>query len=351
MTIRERTEALEREWLSPRAALSAETYGRAQPETPCPVRTAYQRDRDRIIHQCKAFRRLAYKTQVFISPHQDHLRTRLSHTLEVAQISRTIAKALRLNDELTEAIALGHDVGHTPFGHAGEAALAEAYAQQIPGASFHHAEHSLRVLTELERDGSGLNLTAETLDGIAGHSKGSRDTLETLNESPPRTLEGMVVRIADRIAYVNHDIDDSIRAGVLALDDLPPEALAVLGRQHGQRVSVLVQSLVEHSLDQPGLGMAPEVAGALDALKDFLYERVYHSTHMVQERERVRHLVWNLFDLYMNDDEALHAATELVPSGRGVRARLVADHIAGMTDRYATNQYLRSFVPGVLPEG
>ncbi len=348
MTIRERTEALEREWLSPHAALSAESRGRGRPETPCPVRTVYQRDRDRIIHQCKAFRRLAYKTQVFISPHQDHLRTRLSHTLEVAQISRTVAKALRLNEELTEAIALAHDVGHTPFGHAGEAALAEAHARHVTGAGFHHAEHSLRVVTELEQDGSGLNLTAETLDGIAAHSKGARDTLEALGEDPPATLEGLVVRIADRIAYVNHDIDDCIRAELLTVDDLPAAALAVLGRQHSQRISTLVQSLVHHSMDQPGLGMAEEVAAALDLLKDFLYERVYYSPLMEQERERVKHLIWSLFDLYMNSDEALHEAVGLVPTSRAARARLVVDHIAGMTDRFATNQYLKHFVPGAL---
>jgi dGTPase len=346
MTIRERTEQLERETLSPYAALSAQTRGRRHPETPCVVRTEYQRDRDRIIHNCKAFRRLAHKTQVFISPRGDHYRTRLTHTLEVAQIARTIAKALRLNEELTEAIALAHDVGHTPFGHAGEWALDAAYRQHDPEARFSHHEHSLRVVDELERDGSGLNLTEEVRDGIVAHSKGEANLESALEENLPLTLEAMVVRISDRIAYVNHDIDDALRAGLIALADLPQEALALLGVRHSQRVHAMVADLITASLDQDHISMTPPVVQAVNQLKDFLFEHVYISPGPKRPQlDKVSALVQGLFLAYMENDAALHEAIGLVPPDRKLRARLVCDWIAGMTDRFARQQYVHLFLP------
>ncbi len=346
MTIRERTEQLERETLSPYAALSAETRGRRQPETPCVVRTEYQRDRDRIIHNCKAFRRLAHKTQVFIAPRGDHYRTRLTHTLEVAQIARTISKALRFNEELTEAIALAHDVGHTPFGHAGEWALDSAYRAVDPDAHFAHHEHSLRVVDELERDGCGLNLTAEVRDGIVAHTKGEADLEEGLENDLPLTLEAMVVRIADRIAYVNHDIDDALRAGLIELDDLPEDAIALLGRRHSQRVHAMVADLITASLDRDRITMTPPIVRAVNQLKDFLFEHVYNAAGPKgRQIKKVEALIHGLFQAYMADDTALHEAIGLVPTDRKLRARLVCDWIAGMTDRFARQQYVHLFLP------
>ena len=349
MTIRERIEQAERENLSRHAALSAESRGRRHPQAPCPVRTEFQRDRDRIIHLSRAFRRLAYKTQVFFSPISDHLRTRLSHTLEVAQIARTIAKALRLNEDLCEAVSLAHDVGHTPFGHAGEQALDEAWRAHDPAARFKHTDHSLRVVDELERDGSGLNLTQETRQGIVLHSKGRADLRETLVRPPEATLEAMVVRLADRIAYVNHDLDDCLRLGIVALEDVPPELLNVLGRHHSARVGRMVEDVIMHSLDAPTLSMSDEVCEAMDALKDFLYDEVYLSPLLQREAEKVMGIVRALFDLYMASDEALHEATGLVPTDGRARARQVCDYIAGMTDRFARDQYLRHFLPRGFP--
>lgn len=349
MIIRERIEQQERETLSIYAALSAQSKGRRFPQTPCPVRTEFQRDRDRIIHLSRAFRRLAYKTQVFFSPSSDHLRTRLSHTLEVAQIARTICKALRLNEDLAEAISLGHDVGHSPFGHAGEAALDEVWRQYDPKAHFHHAKHSLRVVDELERDGSGLNLTEETRQGIIFHSKGRADLAGNLHCPPGVTLEAVVVRISDRIAYVNHDLDDCILSSVVSLDDVPDDILNTLGRHHSARVGRMVEDLIEHSLEQPELHMSSEVAEATDALKDFLYDQVYLSPQLQHEAIKVKAIVSALFELYMTSDTALHEATVLVPAETQTRARLVCDYIAGMTDRFARDQYLRNFLPGDYP--
>ncbi|MBC7289515.1 MAG: HD domain-containing protein, partial [Armatimonadetes bacterium] len=271
MTIRERTEEFEVQYLSPYAALSKNSRGRQKAEEPCPVRTCYQRDRDRIVHLCRAFRRLAQKTQVFFSPREDHLRTRLSHTLEVSQIGRTIAKALRLNEELTEAIALAHDVGHTPFGHVGEAALDEVYGEYDPGAHFRHNEHSLRVVDVLERGGEGLNLTYETREGIVAHAKGRQPTIDALTRDLPSTLEALVIRIADRIAYLNHDLDDCLRLGVLDESDLPKDVMDVLGWRHSERVGTMVRDLIQHSIDSPCLMMSSEVAEATDALMDFMF--------------------------------------------------------------------------------
>jgi dGTPase len=309
----------------------------------------YQRDRDRIIHLCRAFRRLAQKTQVFFAPQEDHLRTRLSHTLEVSQIGRTISKALRLNEELTEAIALGHDVGHTPFGHAGEAALDEVYREYDANAGFTHYEHSLRVVDEIERNGSGLNLTYETREGIAAHSKGMRDLREALSPTGGLTLEAVVVRVSDRIAYLNHDLDDCLRAGVIHQDDVPPECLDALGRRHSERIGRMVTDVIELSLDQPRLGMSDEVAEATETLKDFLNENVYLGPRLQAEREKIRGIIQNLFHLYMSSDEALFAETGFVPSDLRLRARHVCDYVAGMTDRYARSRYLKHFLPAAFP--
>jgi dGTPase len=351
MTIRERIERQERETLSPYAAFSADTRGRERSETECDVRTAYQRDRDRIIHQCKGFRRLAHKTQVFISPRQDHIRTRLSHTLEVSQIARTIAKALGLNEALTEAIALGHDVGHTPFGHGGEAILDATYRKHDPEAAFHHAAHSLRLLTVIENDGAGLNLCQETLDGIASHSKGRQDLADLFHPEPTETLEAMVVRLSDRIAYVNHDIDDCLRAGLIRLEEIPAECTTVLGDRHSARIGTMVRDVIEQSQDCPHIRMSDCICRATDVLKDFLYDRVYHSPPMLRERERVRVVLESLFDLYMESDDELASTAGGIPADPRGRARLVCDYLAGMTDRYATDRYLTHFLPGAHRAG
>jgi dGTPase len=348
MTIRERLEQMERDHLSPYAALSVNTRGRQALESADPVRTEYQRDRDRIIHLCRAFRRLAHKTQVFISPREDHLRTRLSHTLEVSQIGRTIAKALRLNEELTEAIALGHDVGHTCFGHSGEAALDEAYRRYDPQGGFAHNVHSLRVVDELERDGAGLNLTDETRMGILGHRKQERDLAEVLAEGES-TLESMVIRLADRIAYLNHDLDDCLHAGVLSQDELPADAMNALGWPHSQRVGRMVTDVIETSLDQPRLGMSPEILAATDALKRFMFDNVYQRPELLAECAKVRGIIGGLFDVYMTDDRALFEAEGFVPEDHPRRARAVCDYIAGMTDRFARSQYVKQFLPSTYP--
>lgn len=348
MTIRERLEKREREHLSPFAALSERSQGRRAPEAPDPVRTAYQRDRDRVIHLCHAFRRLAHKTQVFIEPRDDHLRTRLSHTLEVSQIGRTVAKALCLNEELTEAIALGHDVGHTPFGHSGENALDAAYRQYDPAGGFAHNVHSLRVVDELERDGAGLNLTHETRMGILGHRKSERDLSEVLHD-PEITLEAMVVRLSDRIAYLNHDLDDCLRARVLDQEELPADCMNALGWRHSQRVGRMVTDLIENSLDQPRLSMSTEVLQATDALKHFMWENVYDRPELLAECAKVKGIIDGLFGVYMSDDKALFEAVGYVPEDAPRRARLVCDYIAGMTDRFARGQYVHHFLPSSYP--
>ncbi|MGC9320545.1 MAG: deoxyguanosinetriphosphate triphosphohydrolase [Armatimonadota bacterium] len=349
-TIRERLERLEREQLSPFATLAAESRGRERATEPDPVRTAFQRDRDRIIHLCRAFRRLAHKTQVFIAAREDHLRTRLSHTLEVSQIARTISKALRLNEELTEAMALGHDVGHTPFGHAGEWALDEAYRLYDPEAAFAHAEHSIRVLTVLERDGRGLNLTRETLEGIAAHSKGAEDTREALVTGRDMSLEAMVLRIADRIAYLNHDLDDCLRSGLLRLEDVPRRCIEILGERHSDRVGAMVEDLIAHSEGAPALNMSERVTAAMDDLKDFLFERVYLGPPLLPARQKVLGIIERLFELYMEQDEAYEADIGPVPGFTAMRARSVCDYIAGMTDRFARDKYVQHFLPSGYPQ-
>jgi dGTPase len=343
-TLRELREQLEEGMLSPYAARSASSRGRERPEDPCPIRTSYQRDRDRIVH-CKAFRRLSDKTQVFIAPEGDHYRTRLTHTLEVAQIGRTIARGLRLNEDLAEAIALGHDLGHTPFGHAGESALDAAYRRYDAAAGFLHAEQSLRVVEVLEKEGEGLNLTWEVREGIRNHSKGM-DDFPRDTEAGPSTLEGWVVLYADRIAYVNHDIDDALRAGLVTAEALPPEGTAVLGRTHGQRITTMVTDVITHSLDQPRLHMGEEVAAATNGLKDFLYANVYQRANLAGgENERVERTIRSLFDFYMARPEEFPDGAEAEAQGRRVLARAVCDHLAGMTDRFASQQLVAHFVP------
>ena len=334
--IREEQEERERGSLSPFACLSAESSGRARSEEPCAVRTAFQRDRDRIVH-CKAFRRLKHKTQVFIDPEEDHYRTRLTHTLEVSQVARTIARALRLNEDLTEAIALGHDLGHAPFGHTGEWAIDEVYREYVPGARFRHYEQSLRVVDFLEKDGRGLNLTAEVREGILNHSKGSGD-LRFEDAAVRVTLEGGVVRISDRIAYVNHDIDDALRAGVISPGDLPSECVSVLGATHSARIARAVINVVEHSRDRDALAMSPEVIEAMNRLKDFLFKRVYSGGGPGPQSEALRRagcLVKELFRFYMRSPDSLPDGWLLPGAPTAERARAVCDFVAGMTDRYA----------------
>jgi dGTPase len=326
-TPRERTEQIERDTLSPRAALASASRGREGHEPQDPLRTCYQRDRDRIVHT-KAFRRLKHKTQVFLAPEGDHYRVRLTHTLEVAQIARTASRALRLNEDLTEAIALGHDLGHTPFGHLGEQALTP-----FLGRPFRHNEQSLRIVDHLENDGAGLNLTWEVRDGILNHP---------WSMPPPSTLEAQVVRVADRVAYVNHDVDDAVRAGVLQPNELPVEALEVLGRTHGERINTLVSDLVEHSADADEVRLSDPVFRALDTLRDFLFEHVYLRDEARSEQEKAIALVRTLFAYYLDHPDRLPAEYHRAPGDLPTR---VADHIAGMTDRYALRTYEQLFLP------
>lgn len=343
--IRIQQEELERANLSPHAMLSAESAGRARPEEKCPIRTEFQRDRDRVIH-CKAFRRLKHKTQVFIDPEEDHYRTRLTHTLEVSQISRTIARALRLNEDLAEAIALGHDLGHTPFGHAGERALNAIYREYAPDASFSHYEQSIRVVDFLERDGVGLNLTKEVRDGILHHSKGSGDL--DFDGGQNGTMEGRIVRTSDRIAYINHDIDDAVRAGMIAEADLPRDCVDLLGHGHSDRIATMVIDLVENSRDGAELAMSEEVVMAMNKLKDFLFERVYGpsaSGPRIEELRKAEHLIKELFKFYFDHPEMLPEWRQREIQTIEGRARVVCDFIAGMTDRYAQRQYAEHFMP------
>jgi dGTPase len=325
--IRERQEEIEREILSERAALSAESKGRERDEPPDAIRTAFQRDRDRIVHS-KAFRRLKHKTQVFLAPEGDHYRVRLTHTLEVSQIGRTIARALRLNEDLTEAIALGHDLGHTPFGHLGEEALTP-----FLGRPFRHAEQSLRVVDHLERDGRGLNLTWEVRDGIVNH---------TWSQPTPSTMEGQVARIADRLAYVNHDIDDAVRAGLVADADVPSAAVEVLGRTHTRRVATLVEDIVSTTGDGPEVRMSDPVAAALDTLRAYLFERVYLRTEQAAEQEKAVALIRSLFAYYLDHPQEIPQEYAAAPGDLPTR---VSDYIAGMTDRYALRTYELLFLP------
>jgi dGTPase len=328
LNIRQLAEERE-ESLSPHAAKSRYSRGRARPEEPCPVRTAFQRDRDRIIHS-KAFRRLKHKTQVFIAPLGDHYVTRLTHTLEVAQIARTISRALNLNEDLTEAIALGHDLGHTPFGHVGEDVLNELYHK-----GFRHNEQSLRVVDLLENDGHGLNLTWEVRDGILHHSK----ERESIRGGEAGTLEGEVVRISDSIAYINHDIDDAIRAGMLSEGDLPLAAITVLGNTRSLRINSMVCDIIERcypamagTRERPSITMSPEVLAATNALRDFLFERVYNVRSAQEESEKAREIIRTLYKYFKEHADKMPQEYRFYSDEL---ERRVVDYIAGMTDQYA----------------
>ena len=328
MTIRERTEANERLILSPFAALAAESRGREKSVPPCEIRTDFQRDRDRVIH-CKAFRRLKFKTQVFLSPEGDHYRTRLTHTLEVAQVARTIARGLRLNEDLTEAIALGHDLGHTPFGHIGERTLNDL----LPGG-FRHNEQSLRVVEQLENSGAGLNLTWEVRDGILNHS----------GAGFPATLEGECVRRADRIAYLNHDLDDALRAGVLKDFELPADCLRILGRTHGQRIDTMIRDIVFHSENLPHLAMSAQVESAMNGLREFMFEKVYRDGWRDPEEHRCDYILRAMFSYFCDHPGEMPEEYIMITYRDGLE-RGVTDFLSGMTDRYATRKFRELFVP------
>jgi dGTPase len=343
---RDVTEQWEGQRLHPQAARAKDSRGRAEPEAEDDLRTAFQRDRDRIVH-AKAFRRLMHKTQVFLSPEGDHYRTRLTHTLEVAQIARTVARALRLNEDLTEAIALAHDLGHPPFGHAGEAALDLAMA---PWGGFRHDLQSLRVVDRLEQrrraDGSmvaGLNLTWEVRDGIAAHSKGLRDLPAAEADALPSTLEGRVVRLADRIAYVHHDADDAVRAGLMREDELPGEVTELLGSTRGRWVDVIVRDLVTQAAETGRIEFSDAVRGAVNRLKDFLAEHVYFSPAAAREAARGRRMLRLLFEYFVEHGEDVPADAREAAPGEALQ-RVVCDFLAGMTDRYAIRKFAELFV-------
>lgn len=327
MLIRQRIEEMEKKNLVPAAALSVDSKGRAVSEPQCPFRTVFQRDRDRIIHS-KAFRRLKHKTQVFIAPEGDHYRTRLTHTLEVSQVARTIARALRLNEDLTEAVALAHDLGHTPFGHAGEAVLAKL----LP-SGFRHNEQSLRIVERLE-NGRGLNLTWEVRDGILKHT----------GNSEPLTLEGQVVRIADRFAYINHDIDDALRAGIICSSDLPGEESEFLGSNYSERLNTMIRDLIQNSYEKDTIKMSAKLSGAMNRLRKFMFDNVYIGSAAKAEEVKVRGVVEQLF-FYLRQNPSL-----IPDEYRAVEPNLnlqmaAADYIAGMTDRFIIKMYTDIFVP------
>ena len=328
MTIREQLEAREEEYLSPYATLSRNSKGREREEPQCDIRPVFQRDRDRILH-CKAFRRLKQKTQVFLLPKGDHYRTRLTHTLEVSQNARTIAKALRLNEDLVEAIALGHDLGHTPFGHAGEKALNNVY-------KFSHNIQSVRVVERLEKQGRGLNLTWEVRDGILNHKTAGN----------PHTLEGKVLRLSDKIAYIYHDMDDAIRGGILTEADIPPELRKVLGGSCRERLDTMVHDVIINSMDRPEICMSEPVDRAMHDLRRFMFENVYLNPKAKGEEDKAVHMIEQLFDYYVKHLELLpEQYLESISEPDNSRARVVCDYIAGMTDSYAVKKFEEFFVP------
>jgi dGTPase len=326
MTVREQAEQIEQEILSPWAAKAGSSRGRARPEEDCPLRTIFQRDRDRVIH-CKSFRRLKTKTQVFLSPRGDHYRTRLTHTLEVSQIARTIARALRLNEDLTEAIALAHDLGHTPFGHAGERALSE-----ISGGRFKHYRQSLRVVDRLEKEGEGLNLSWEVRNGIVCHTEGKE----------PYTAEGRIVRVADRIAYINHDIDDAVRAGVMGEEDIPRGITERIGGSKKERITSLICSVVENS-HEGVIAMDPDDFEAYDALHEFMYQAVYRNEYAKSEEKKVPHVIERLYKHFC-DPACLPEYMQRIAEEDG-RETAAMDYVAGMSDLYAVNTYSDLFIP------
>lgn len=326
MNVREKTLEIEEKTISPYGMLCQNTKGRVRPEEECPVRTAYQRDRDRIIH-CNAFLRLKQKTQVFLSPVGDHYRTRLTHTFEVSQIARTIARGLRLNEDLTEAISLGHDLGHTPFGHAGERALNEIY----PGG-FKHYRQSLRVVDVIEKNGRGLNLTYEVRNGIVCHTTGTEAV----------TLEGRVVKLADKIAYINHDIEDAVRAGVMKESDIPEDILSVLGRSKSDRINTLVISVIENSGRDITLDMDTEMA--FEKLHSFMFANVYTNPVCKSEESKAMDMIKRLYEYFTEHPETLPGEYAGIRDNEGAE-RAACDYIAGMTDHYAVKTYTNLFVP------
>lgn len=330
MTVREELERLEHRRLNPLAAFSDRSTGRPRPEPEREedVRTCYQRDTDRIVHS-KAFRRLMHKTQVFLNPEGDHYRTRMTHTLEVTRIAKTVTRALGLNEDLAEAIAMGHDLGHTPFGHAGEAALTECW-----GRPFRHNEQSLRVVDILEKDGQGLNLCNEVREGIVGHT----------GPVIPKTLEGQIVRRADQIAYVNHDIDDAIRAGILTAEDIPRDLAAILGENQRDRINTLVCDMIFTSREAGSICMTQEIQKALADLRSFMFARVYHNPVAKGEESKARDMLQMLFRFYVDHPEQLPADFQPQLSFDGL-GRTVCDYIAGMTDNYAIEKFNEIFVP------
>ena len=330
MTIREELELREMAYLSPYAVLSKNSKGRKRKEPECDLRPVFQRDRDRILH-CKSFRRLKQKTQVFLSPTGDHYRTRMTHTLEVAQTARTIAKALRLNEDLTEAIALGHDLGHTPFGHAGERAL-----NDICPEGFRHNEQSVRVVEILEKQGEGLNLTEEVVDGILNHK----------SSGTPHTLEGKIVRLSDKIAYINHDIDDAIRGGILKEGDLPGEYTALLGNSTRTRLNTLIHDVITHSMNQPDIRMSEEGKAAMTGLRQFMFANVYRNPAAKGEEEKAIHMITNLYEYYVRNPKLLPKGyLDTVERTGESKERAVCDYIAGMTDSYAVKKFQEYFIP------
>lgn len=329
MNVRESLEALEEQTLSPYASLSSRTRGRDRTEPLCDIRPEYQRDRDRILHS-KAFRRLKHKTQVFLAPEGDHYRTRLTHTLEVSQIARTIAKSLRLNESLTEAIALGHDLGHTPFGHSGEYIL-----NQICEDGFTHYEQSVRIVEVLEKDGRGLNLTWEVRDGILNHRTAGH----------PSTLEGAIVRLSDKIAYINHDIDDAIRARMFVEEELPNEYTDILGNSVRERLNRMIRDLILNSMDQPQIIMSPDMEEAMKGLRQWMFEHVYRNDIPKAEESKAQEMIARLYEYYMKHADRLPMEYILLMVNGEKKSRVVCDYIAGMSDIYAIDQFEELFVP------
>lgn len=331
MNLREKQETREHEILSSFAAFADASMGRDREETKCDIRTDFQRDRDRILH-CKAFRRLKQKTQVFLAPEGDHYRTRMTHTLEVAQNARTIARALMLNEDLTEAIALGHDLGHTPFGHAGERALNQITREY---GGFHHNEQSVRVVERLEKDGMGLNLTKEVRDGILNHQ----------TSLMPGTMEGKIVRLSDKIAYVNSDIDDAIRAGIIREEEIPGELTDVLGHTTNARLNTLVHDIVIHSEGKDDICMSKEVEQAMFALRKFLFANLYTNPVAKGEEKKVDHMIQQLYEYYVQHQEEMPEEFQMLIEEGETTQRVVCDYIACMSDRFSVNLYKEIMIP------
>lgn len=340
MSIRQKLEEHEKTWLSPKASFSAATRGRDKPINPCGLRTEFQRDRDRITYS-RAFSRLRRKTQVLISPHGDHYRTRLTHTLEVSQIARTIARALRLNEDLVEAIAMGHDLGHSPFGHTGEYALNSVHPQ-----GFYHSYQSVRLVESLERAGQGLNLTYEVRDGILKHSKSYTKIIADDLSAMPETLEGQIVRIADSLAYINHDIDDGIQVGILKQEDIPRELLDVLGHTLGERVGRMVQDVIAETqrLNLERVAMSPDILEPTEKLRKFLFDNFYLTPTVNREADKSKRIVIELYEYFLEHPEQMDVRLFGIPSEEE-RSQLVCDYIACMSDDFALETYIHVFVP------